>query len=274
MVSTLALKKSDFESEVGDWAGWGRGDTPLWTPVKKTRIQMDVASGLRRFYFNGHPWSFLKPSMTLTLDAGAANVLTTLKLPEDFNGIDGQTRVTVSQSADGLARWVMDFTGAARVIQAHALCPTATGIPTMVALRPIKQIAVGQMQRSELIIYPIPDQEYQLTFAYTIAPNYLLDATQPYAYGGIEHHETILACCLAAFEQRRDNAIGPQSVKADELLQRSISMDRMRQPIRLGYSRDLSDACISGPLGELGGQWNGHGYQLSQGVEIDGNTYT
>lgn len=268
MISTLALKKSDFEAEVGDFLGWGRGVAPFptWTADKVIRIQMDVASGLRRFYFVGHPWSFLNPTAEIAVPVGQSII----PLPDDFCGVDGGTKITVLQDSDGMGRFVVEFTGAGRVIQATALTPDATGIPQMIAQRPVKKISPGHMQRSELIIFPITDQAYTLSFPYLIAPNYLLDVTQPYAYGGVEHHETILECCLAAAEQRRDTRLETHSAKSEDLLQKSIRIDQRKRPIKLGYSRDLSDYVRRNPAGE---DYGNHGWNMSQGVVVDGVTY-
>lgn len=269
MVSTLALKKSDFEAEVGDGLGWGRGVAPfpIWTPEKVVRIQMDVASGLRRFYFCGHPWSFLNPTASIAVPIGE----TVIQLPDDFGGVDGGTHIICTQDSDGLGRFVLDFTGTARVIQAQALTPTATGIPQMVAQRPVKAIQPGRMQRSELIVYPIPDQVYTFSFPYLITPNYLLDVTQPYAYGGVEHHETIMEFCLAVGEQRRDDRMTTHTAKSEDLIQKSIRLDQRKRPIKLGPNIDRSDNV--GGRGYDYQPWGSHGWNMSQGVSVDGVLY-
>lgn len=265
MLSTLALKKSDFEQEVGSFMGWGRGGpggTPAWSATNVLNIQMDVASGLRRFYFVGHPWSFLKPMAEMTLPSGE----TTLTLPDDYCGVDGGCRIAVSQASDGLSRFFCYFTNPLRVVQALQATPEATGVPRLIAQRPVKAIQPGKMQRSELIVWPIPEQDYTLTFPYLIAPNYLLDITQPYAYGGVEHHETILECCLAAAEQRRDNALGVHTQKSEDLLGKSVHMDRLKNPIKLGQNLDFSDRTEW----ERWGRWNGHGWNPANGVNYEG----
>ncbi len=272
MLSTLALRKLDYEGEVGVYLGRGRGEAfedPPWEERDARNIRMDVASGLRRFYFCGHPWSFLKPMADLTLLSGDDQIL----LPEDFGGMDGGTRITVLNPSDAQGRLMIEVTGIGRVVQARSLTPTTTGIPRLIALNPVKNIPAGNMQRTELWAYPTADQDYTLRFPYLITPNYLLDVTQPYAYGGVEHHETILECCLAVAEQRRDDTMRVHSQKADEYLQRSIRLDQRKQPIRLGPNRDLSDD-QEGAWGRYPWDyWNGHGWNMARGVTIDGVLY-
>lgn len=262
MTSTLALKKADYESEVGDFMGWGRGTLGgdiAWTAAKIIKIHMDVASGLRRFYYCGHPWTFLNLMATLTLKSGS----TTVQMPEDFCGLEGGTKALVLNST-GSRIALLDFLGAGRVQQAFA-DSGSSGPPQMIAQRPVKMMAAGKLQRSELLIYPEADQDYTLKFPYFFTQDYLLDVTQPYAYGGVEHHETILECCVAVAEIRRDNAMGVHSMEAQRLLQMSIQIDRRKQPKKLGYNRDLSDGIEE--------DWNSRGQTTSGGVVINGISY-
>lgn len=268
MNSTLALKKADYESEVGDFMGFGRGtgtvDDPTWSDSDAIKVRMDVASGLRRFYYCGHGWSFLKPFAEVLLPQG----VTTVTLPDDFGGIDGGTKASLLNSSSLFLRW-MDFVGPGRVVQNLAMTPSAVGIPRLLAQRPQKAIGTT-MQRSELIFFPKTDQAYTLTFPYFVTPNYLLDPGQPFAYGGVEHHETILECCLAVAEVRRDNTPGVHSMEAQRLLAISMDIDRRHQPTNLGASVDHSDN-----VGWWDRQHHEHGWSnLGGGVTINGTLYT
>src|SRR5690242_19895976 len=106
MQSTLALRKSDFESAVGDFMGMGR-NTEEWTDDEEiARVREDVATALRKFYFCGHPWSFLKPAAQVTLLTGNS----TTALPDDFCGTDAGTMVSVLNSSD-VAIWQVKLSG-------------------------------------------------------------------------------------------------------------------------------------------------------------------
>jgi len=267
MNSTLALQKSDYESEVADFMGWGRGTNggdEAWTDDKVTKIQADVKSGLRRFYFCGHPWSFLKPFAQITLPSGT----TSTQLPDDFGGVDGGTKATLANTNLLFLRW-LPFTGPGRVVQAQAELPSSVGIVRMIAIRPVKAMAPGKMQTEELIYFPTTDNDYTLSFPYFVTPNYLLDVTQPFAYGGVEHHETILESCLGIAEARRDNLVGPHSIEFQRLLELSKQIDRRRQPTNLGPNRDISDQ-----VNVWEQRWNGHGWSNDGGgVTINGVLY-
>jgi hypothetical protein len=266
MNSTLALQKSDYEAEVGEFMGRGRGlgtaNDPAWSSEDDTKIKFDVKSGLRRFYWPGHVWSFLKPFATLTLTSGESSV----ELPDDFGGVDQGARCLVIDP-DGNGVMTLTFCGPQSVEAAIVGNTGSTGLPVMIAQRPQKEMANGKMQRSELIVFPEADQTYTLKFPYFITPNYLLDVTQPFAYGGVEHHETILECCLAVAELRRDNILGVHSAESQRLLQRSVEMDRLKQPKRLGMNLDYSDHVDYDPL-------NTRGWTPGGGVTINGTLYT
>jgi hypothetical protein len=239
MNSTLALKKSDYEREVSIFRGFGHGpgsgDTE-WTAKQLTIIQADVASGLRRFYFCGHAWTFMQPMASVILREGESKVT----MPDDYGGKDGGTEVLVL-NANGQQVAQLGFSGAGKVAARMSTAEESSGSPELLAEQPIKQMAPGKMQNSEIAVFPIADQDYTLKFPYFITPNYLLDVSFPYAYGGIEHHQTILECCLAASEVGRDNSLGVHSAEAHRLLAESIHIDRRKQPTILGYNGDRSD---------------------------------
>lgn len=264
MNSTLAIAKSEYESEMGEYMGWGRGlngGDQDWTPDKVIKIQFDMKSGLRRWYFCGHNWSFLRPFATLTLKTGE----TTVQLPDDFCGVDGGTKLSVTND-DACPIGQFPLVGAGRVVQALAETPSTTGVPRLFAQRPKKTVAPGKIQTSELIVFPEADQDYTIRLPYTIAPDYLIETITPYPLGGVEHHEAILAQCLAVAELRRDNTLGVMNIDAEKMLQRAKDNDRRKNPNNLGQNRDTSD-------GVDWDRYNGHGWTQGGGVVINGINY-
>lgn len=263
MNSTLALKKADYEAEIGSFLGFGRGeargDVP-WTSAQETIVRFDCASGIRRFYYCGHPWSFMHPVAELTLRSGER----TVSLPDDFGGVDAGAEISITTDSGGF-RAAYQFCGQGRVEKAYSNEQDATGPPVMIAMRPIKKMEPGKMQTMELHIYPEADQDYTLRFPYFFNANYLTDVT-PYVYGGVENHEAILECCLAVAEMRRDNTVGVHAMEANRLLAIAISLDKRRQPKHLGYNYDRSD--------DLGHdeRWN-RSMTISNGVIINGVLY-
>lgn len=266
MNSTLALAKSDYEQEVGAFWGFGRGKdagNPAWQPSQVTNIQADVKAGLRAWYYCGHAWSFMKPFCQITLPKGS----TTVTLPDDFGGVDGGERACLTNTSLLFLQW-LPFTGPPKVQQALSQLPNAVGITRLISVRPIKKMESGKMQRDELFFFPKADQDYTVTFPYFFTPNYLLDVKQPYAFGGVEHHEAIKESCLAAAEKRRGGETAHQA-EFQRLLQLSMQIDRRRQPTNLGQNLDNSDR------GNPWEKYAGHGWSNNGGgVTINGTLYT
>lgn len=259
MESTLSLKFTDLTGEVGLFLGYGRGadnGDSAWSSQQTATIEAIVRSGLRQFYFppplddggSSYDWSFLKPYASLTLASGAS----TVPLPEDFGGFEGQVSVTSSGST---RPWPVKLYNEGQIVEAYAKTPTASGPPQMAALRPLRGTQDKRGQRYNLYVYPLADQAYTLLFAYYILAD-ALSGTRPYAYGGMAHVETILESCLAIAEQRLDDASTVHSAKFMERLAASISLDRRNKAQTLGYNRDHSDMVdMWDRRGRMG--WNG-----------------
>ncbi len=235
MESTLALKKSDFEAEVGHYLGYGR-DTTLWDAYQLGDIKSCINSGYRRFLYAASPepydWSFLHPKRAFTLASGDS----TINLPDDFGGVEGRITITSSTSS----YWPIPVVGSGTVQARHAIDTSSSGPPEIAAEQPVKGTAHTHGQRFQLYVFPTANADYTLTFQYFLHADALTDKS-PYAYGGPEHHETILESCLAIAEQRLDNQEGLHTANFKTLLAASMGMDRRRKPQLLGYNRDRSD---------------------------------
>lgn len=245
--SSLALKKSDLESEVGLFLGYGRGsdagDT-AWTSAQSAAIASCVKSGLRQFYFNpavpergvpaSYSWSFLQPTLTVTLASGADSI----DLPADFSGLQGND-LTLSDSNRPVCR--IPLVGEGEIRRQFAYDADATGQPLMAAVRPLKERRGERGQRFELLFWPAADQAYTVEFTYHLTGE-ALTGDAPYAYGGAAHAETILESCLAIAEQRLDDSMTVHSEKFKERLEASVAHDRRGKPQHLGYNADRSDA--------------------------------
>lgn len=242
--STLSLKLVDLQGDIGIFLGWGRGAAlgdPAWSTQQQAMVDSISKSGLRQFYFpppvegqeSSYDWSFLKPIVTIDFPAGAS----TIALPDDFGGFEGEITLLSTTSQ---VSWPVSLVGEGAVRQQYSALPIANGRPLMAALQPLKGTTASAGQRFQLYIFPNADQDYSLQFAYYILADYL-SGSQPYAYGGMAHAETILESCLAIAEQRLDDASSVHSAKFQERLMASISLDRRSKPQTLGYNRDNSD---------------------------------
>lgn len=237
MEPSLAIAFAELTGSIGFDLGFGRGadnDDTTWAPEQQAIVTAATKGGMREFYFCGYDWSFLHPVATLTLLSGES----TVNLPADFGGPEGKLVVSL---AGGARVCVMDFGQVGRVLVQQVAQPDTTGVPQVVCEEPIKTTSKLKGQRHRLRVWPVADQDYTLTFAYYINPNYL-SGQFPYAYGGPQHAETLLAACLAYNEQVLDNVKdGPHKARFEERLVKSRAIDARQKPQHLGYNRDHSD---------------------------------
>lgn len=263
---TLTLTYDDIAGDVGTYLGWGAGvnnDEEPWTDQQEKLIKSFVKSGLRNFYFPppvlgaeaGYNWSFLRPVATLTLPEGDS----TLILPDDFGGIEGRITVTTTTSVS----WSqVNFVGVGQVYQKAAELPDTTGRPEMCCEEPLKGTTHQRGQRFQLRFWPTSDDDYTLKFTYYVNPN-CLDGTFPYAYGGVQHAETILESCLAVAEERMDDvANGVHSMKFKERLAASVALDQRNKPQTLGLNLDRSEA-----------QWDPRWRHWQTPIQVNGIVY-
>ncbi len=243
--STLNLAVSEIQAKLGTFAGWGRGalyGDDAWGSTRQAIIDDATQSGLRRFYYpepaegesQTYDWSFLRPTSNLSLPVGAQ----TIALPDDFQSAEGPLTVLTSTttSMPFLIRWI----NAGLLRQKYSMTPIISGPPLYAAIDPLRGTTGTQSSRTQLLIYPMADQDYTLQCTYVINPDYLTGAA-PYAYGGPEHAETILESCLAVMEKRLDDMSGVHSEEFGRRLMASIGMDRKKKPQRYGENRDRSD---------------------------------
>lgn len=241
MESTLAIAYKELKSEVGFFLGYGRGsdfDDVAYTTLQLADINSCIKGGMRRFYFPAteglsHQWSFLKPVTRLTLLSGESS----LRLPDDFGFLEGKVLVVDDESTLICSVPLMQH---GYVRERLALYPTQTGPPTCAAWLPVKDTTAERGQRFDLKVYPIADQDYTLEVEYSLNPNFLT-GSQPYAYGGPAHAETLVQACRAAAEQQLDDEIGVQTQLFEQRLAASLDMDRKVKAPLLGYNGDRSD---------------------------------
>lgn len=243
--STLTLARNDLKAAAGLFLGYGQGSVggytdATWTSRQSAILDQVVRSGLRQFYFPApdasgvsYEWSFLRPSASLTLPIGQQQI----HLPDDFGGFDGQIQLTTGSNEVGIP---LEVCGMGKVRQLRSEFPTTTGRPLWSAVDPIKGVTSNHGSRFNLEIYPIADQLYTLLCSYHIHPN-ALTGDYPYAYGGVEHSETIQAAIIAAAELYLDDTATVRKAYFAERLATSVSQDRKLKPQALGYNRDNSN---------------------------------
>jgi hypothetical protein len=240
--STLNLKLSELEAEVGYYLGWGRGagfDEPEWTDRQQREITGCVNRGLRSFYHpaplpgerESYDWSFLRPFTSQTLE-GDANPPIVL-LPDDFGGMEGELRLFDSGRESMAIRVVPE----ALVRRKHEELPDTTGRPEVACVQVRRGTSTTRGVRYQLFFWPVADTDYTVQFQYYLAPD-ALTAAFPYAYGGPVHAETVLAAVKAAAEQHQLGTRGIEHEYFVERLRASVSLDRRNKAQLLGYNGD------------------------------------
>ena len=239
--STLNLGIGELNSEVASFLGWGR-DSTKWSAHKLQDITACVESCLRKFYFQAQPdprdsshnWTFLKPVATIILPSQS----TTAELPDDFGGFEGMVSVSLAGVSSGF--WPLKLVSEEMIRVKYAGSGSTTGRPVAAAEQQIKGTSALKSNRSQLLVYPIPDAEYTLQVPYYILPNFLTSAN-PYPYGGAAHAETMKAGARAAAELFLDNSQGAETANYMQCLAASVQYDRRHQPKSLGINSDMSD---------------------------------
>lgn len=268
MESSLADTYRDVIGSIGFEAGWGRGPDngdEEWDDTKLQTLKLVMKSGLRRFYKPppdqsgvSHQWSFLTPRVRLTLPSGEKE----LRLPFDFGGVDGPLNLITEQ---GGTPGVIRVTGGVRA--RYATNPNSIGRPCYAEIEPLREVTKERGQRWQFVFWPQPSAEFTIEFNYSIIGE-MLSGELPYAYGGAEHSETILASCLAIWEHRIDDIDrGPRYRHWTEQLATSISQDRLKRAQNLGYNGDRSDQ-YERRSGRPSRNWNPTQF-LFNGVPLD-----
>jgi hypothetical protein len=242
MESTLSLSLNWYLAQTGNFLGWGYGSTAqtnqvvndtAWTPYQLQEANLAVSSAIRNFY-TAFDWSFLHPVATLELKPGNQSIF----LPEDYGGMESKlVQLTTASSVRGFP---VEIKQGWEVRSRFANQPGLTGPPMICAVEWEKGTTQLIGQRATLIFFPIADEDYLLQVQYYVIGE-ALTGDRPYVYGGALHSETILQGCLAVAEQRKNNAIGPQTQLYQEKLMNSKKIDGRNRPQHFGKATDGSD---------------------------------
>lgn len=240
--STLSLSRDRLRTLIGDFAGYGRTYASM-NAKQQARVDESLSSGLRNFYIPSmkgglppHEWTFLKPVISISLIATDYDY----DLPDNFISFDPGARVTYASSDNADCPIQETSEGRIRTLR-QSQTITLSGAPKYWAVRPKAGTPTGTSagQRHEIIFFPTPEQAYTVSARVKIAADVMTD-TQSYPYGGMQHAETLLASCFAAFERLyNDNQTKWQDIFTERLLA-SIQADQQNAPASLGYNGDKS----------------------------------
>lgn len=224
---SLSLRYADYMNEVSHSLSFGNDYTAL-AAADSARVDVHVQNGLRRFY-SEHTWSFLEPTTTLTTVSGTGDY----DAPDEFGGtIYGD----MTFAADSGRYHAILLVGEGQIIK-NRQDSTSTGRPALCAVR-YKSSTGSAGQRHEIMLDPIPDAVYVITYVYPALKNKLTE-NNPYPMGGMAHSQTIREACLASAEAGEDDEIGLYERLYRESLVRSIIRDKdISTPSTMGFNRD------------------------------------
>ena len=164
--------------------------------------------------------------VTVTTDASADTGETfqitadgNYRLPDDFGGLLGDVYF---QANDGL--WLpLTNTGVAELLELLQVS-TGTARPNVCAIESIN-VSGTIGQRSDLVVWRIPDADYTIRYQYQVLPDLITAGEFP--YGGARHAGTIEYACFAAMERSKFQLVdGPLQRQYNRLLALSIKADQ------------------------------------------------
>lgn len=224
-MSSLQITYDELRREIGRFLGYGR-DPSAWTSGsdEETDVADILRAGMRYFYWPNlesevrFAWSFLRRLNTFTTVSTTRNYL----LPSDFGGVITELAYSAGSAKTKVVRRPED--------EIRDLYGTndASGAPTYFAVRTI-QPGPGEVSRYEMLLYPVPNAVYTLSYRYAIEPS-PLSASNIYHLGGAVHSETVLESCLAAAEKTIDDeGNGLHQQRFQQCLASSVKIDMEMQ---------------------------------------------
>ena len=230
--STLIADYTKLQKSVGFFLGFGR-DPETWAANQTESVAEFMESGIRKVYFCGYKWSFLRPTHDFALDNGKRII----NLPHDFGGLEGHLSIFANNSS---AWEPIPVVGEGTILANYARLPETTGPPECVAIVPLKGSHAQRSQEFEIHVWPQADRDYILRGQYYFAPS-MISGKFPYLYGGVQHAEMYLSSCKAVAELDADDEPGPQAQEFMRLLEISKELDGRNKPQVHGKMRDRSD---------------------------------
>ncbi len=191
--STLSIQYSDLQEEVGGFLHYGE-DVSNWSAAEAKRVDRLIQSGIRQFYYPpktdevelGYKWSFLTPTTTLVTVADDRDY----DLTDDFGSMTGQMQFDEDQTQYRNIVHVSE----GRMMELMQYSEDASQ-PQFYTTR-FKSGDGSTGQRHELLLWPVPDAIYTLTYRYDAYAGKLIQDTFPYPLGGMKYAECIIECFL------------------------------------------------------------------------------
>ena len=231
---SLAASYAELKSAVARYLGY---DPANLTESQTSEVDSCVQSGIRNFYYppkvegvdETYEWSFLRQTCSEQTSAGVG----------EYRMADGF----------GKARGDIYFAGDDREMRPLTVVPVGTllafrrrggtGAPRCAAFR-FKATFGTKGQYVEMMLHPVPDRAYELTFSGE-ADTGRLSADRPFPLGGPSFAELVTESCLASAERRVNDEAGIHAEAFRTLLVSMIAKDRARSGAEYGFMGDRPD---------------------------------
>ncbi|MGE0289383.1 MAG: hypothetical protein AB7I42_24225 [Bradyrhizobium sp.] len=183
-------------------------------------------------------------TLTLAADAAVANATYrwaitadgTYRLPVEFIGMEGKKLY----HATGESKNAIEMRSESRILEMLQF-NESEGQPAAFAVRPVAGYTGAAEQQWELLVGPIPDDDYVMKFPMHLNVDALTayDGTDKYMPGGSVYTELFRAAALMAVESELFRTRGLRYEEAVDALVAAVHFDRAHtMPTNLGQNRD------------------------------------
>lgn len=225
-------KKNTVENLIGNYLGYGPNPFS-WTSSQNNMIKEVIRNAKRKFYNPAilpgervsHEWNFLKIVKSMDIKSGVSEY----NLPDNFASFESPISFDETSAYAWSSIQIVDEFELRRRLQND----TGTNRPQFAATR--AKTVEGETAY-ELLVFPIPDQDYSVKYQYIVNSN-----AEDFVLGGDEHFQTFLFACYVCADELNGNARSSFESKYMERLAVSISRDREKTPLNYGVVRDTSD---------------------------------
>lgn len=159
-----------------------------------------------------HRWSFMQKSHSFATVSGTSSY----DLPDDFGA-------TIQEPTTSRAGGRIAIARLAHIKQLISVDNEAAE-PRYCALERTS-IGGSTKQTTKLVLYPVPNAVETVTVEYSANPEILSKLSQ-YPPGGVEHAETVLACCYLVMAQRGGEGLEEATRLVQDRMVASIVLDR------------------------------------------------
>lgn len=220
----LLVTRTECKKAVALAMGWDR-DPAQWEADQTADFAIIEPEALRRVY-GAHTWSFLSPTVPITLTAGTP----TYDLPSDFASMEMPIVYTGNYAGH---RPVLRSSMAmvTRDIQSGG----ATGVPTLYAIETLASGGESMGSRYALHFNCLPSSPFTMRCTYRINP-YLVTDDRPYPLGGMNFASALRAAYQAEAETSLmpGGGDGRYAARLAEALATAIADDIRSGPTHLG----------------------------------------